>query len=488
MSFNYHFAERHQCFVESDAEDTVLVYAEPLSRVALAEALRLGHQVSRFEPVVSGQFQQRLTKHYQENDTTAEQMAEDMGDDTDLVSLIDAMPDVEELMASDDDAPVIRLINAILNQAITVKASDVHVETFEDKLVVRFRVDGVLTEVLSPKRVLAPLLVSRLKVMAKLDIAEKRIPQDGRISVKVAGHAIDLRVSTLPSTFGERVVLRILDKQSSQLSLAQLNMPQQVDQRFKELLARPHGIVLVTGPTGSGKTTTLYAGLSQINQPGRNIMTIEDPVEYVLPGIGQTQVNQKVGMTFAAGLRAILRQDPDVVMVGEIRDAETAEIAVQASLTGHLVLSTLHTNSAVGAINRLVDMGLEPFLLASSMIGVMAQRLVRVNCQHCAQERDATSSEKLWLGVPDDAELKLVQGDGCDRCNHTGYKGRKAIYELVPVDDELRKMIHDSASQQMIAEYAAKLAQPISASGIDAVLSSETTVAEVARVIEEGPM
>jgi len=485
-SFSFHFAERHKSFIDDQREAIALVYAGQLNTVALTEAQRLGVQINEFIQLPDDQFAKSLTAYYQSSsDSSAEQMAEDMGEDSDLMSLIDAMPDAEELMAADDDAPVIRLINAILNQAINVKASDVHVETFEDKLVVRFRVDGVLSEVLSPKRVLAPLLVSRLKVMAKLDIAEKRVPQDGRISVKVAGHAIDLRVSTLPSTFGERVVLRILDKQSSHLSLQQLAMPEQVFKCFKELLAKPHGIVLVTGPTGSGKTTTLYAGLSHINQPGRNIMTIEDPVEYVLPGIGQTQVNQKVGMSFAAGLRAILRQDPDVVMVGEIRDKETAEIAVQASLTGHLVLSTLHTNSAVGAINRLVDMGLEPFLLASSMIGVMAQRLVRLNCSACSEEYEATDSEKIWLQIDTKESITLRRGVGCGHCNHSGFKGRKAVYELVPMDEELRRLVHDQASQQEVAAYAASIASPIHQSGIDSVIAGETTVAEIARVVDE---
>ena len=296
-------------------------------------------------------------------------MAEDLSSDIDLSRLVEELPDVGDLMDTDDDAPIIRLINAILSQAVKEQASDIHIETFEERLSVRYRVDGVLSEILSPKRALAPLLVSRLKVMAKLDIAEKRVPQDGRISVRIAGHGIDIRMSTIPSAYGERVVLRLLDKQAGQLNLSELRMNSQVHDAYKSALTSPHGIILVTGPTGSGKTTTLYAGLSSINESSRNILTIEDPVEYMLPGVGQTQVNPKVDMTFARGLRAILRQDPDVVMVGEIRDLETAEIAVQASLTGHLVLSTLHTNTAIGAVTRLQDMGVEPFLLSSSLFG-----------------------------------------------------------------------------------------------------------------------
>jgi len=483
--FSYQFAEQYKAFITAQDTGAELYYCEPLDSVALDEAIRLSKGELSLHCVEEADFQSLLTAAYQAGDQSAERVAQDMGDDADLADLIDAMPDAEELMASDDDAPVIKLINAILAQAINTKASDIHVETFEDKLVIRFRVDGVLNEVLSPKRVLAPLLVSRLKVMAKLDIAEKRIPQDGRISVKIAGHAIDLRVSTLPSAHGERVVLRILDKKSAQLSLDQLRMPESVNTEFKRMLGLPHGIVLVTGPTGSGKTTSLYAGISHINQPGRNIMTIEDPVEYMLPGIGQTQVNTKVGMTFAAGLRAILRQDPDVVMVGEIRDVETAEIAVQASLTGHLVLSTLHTNSAVGAISRLADMGVERFLLASSLVGVMAQRLVRINCESCSTEYEASDYEKNWLGAVASEPLTLRKGSGCGQCANTGFKGRQALYELIPVDDTIKQFIHDGAAEPTVKEYASRLSMPIAVAGNELVRAGCTTVAEIARVVEE---
>jgi general secretion pathway protein E len=392
-----------------------------------------------------------------------------MGDDFDLTRLADEIPEAGDLMDAEDDAPVIRLINAILSQAVREKASDIHVETFEDKL--------------SPKRMLAPLLVSRLKVMAKLDIAEKRIPQDGRISIKLAGHAVDIRVSTIPSAHGERVVLRLLDKEAGQLQLAQLNMNEQVYNGYTKALQAPHGIILVTGPTGSGKTTTLYAGLTHINQSSRNILTIEDPVEYLLPGVGQTQVNTKVDMTFARGLRAILRQDPDVVMVGEIRDRETAEIAVQASLTGHLVLSTLHTNTAVGAITRLQDMGVEPFLLSSSVIGVMAQRLVRLLCEDCKEPHQASEAERALLRLDDDQpDVTLYRPKGCSRCNHTGYRGRTGIYELIEVDDQLRNMIHENASEQDITAYARQHCPAIIDDGRRRILSGETAVEEVLRV------
>ncbi|MEM9398536.1 MAG: GspE/PulE family protein, partial [Pseudomonadota bacterium] len=326
-----------------------------------------------------------------------------------------------------------------------------------------------------------------LKVMARLDIAERRIPQDGRISVRIAGHAVDIRMSTLPSAYGERVVLRLLDKQSGQLQLDQLSMPAEVHGGFRRALHSPHGIILVTGPTGSGKTTTLYAGLSEINESARNIMTIEDPVEYMLPGIGQTQVNPKVDMTFARGLRAILRQDPDVVMVGEIRDLETAEIAVQASLTGHLVLSTLHTNTAIGAVTRLQDMGVESFLLSSSLLAVMAQRLVRLLCNECKQPVEVSAAERELLELPsDDHSTVLYRPTGCPRCNHSGYRGRSAIYEFIEIDDELRALVHDSAAEQAIAQAARKSSASIQHDGRRRVLAGETSLQEVMRVTAIG--
>jgi general secretion pathway protein E len=328
---------------------------------------------------------------------------------------------------------------------------------------------------------LAPLLVSRLKVMAKLDIAEKRIPQDGRISVRLAGHAVDIRVSTIPSAHGERVVLRLLDKQAGQLELEQLHMNAKVYDAYQKALNTPHGIILVTGPTGSGKTTTLYAGLTEINDQSRNILTIEDPIEYLLPGIGQTQVNAKVDMTFARGLRAILRQDPDVVMVGEIRDTETADIAVQASLTGHLVLSTLHTNTAVGAITRLQDMGVEPFLLSSSVIALMAQRLIRLLCVHCKEPYLAGESELALLNMPGQT-AELYRSKGCSHCNNTGYRGRTGIYELIEIDDKLRLMIHEQVGEQQMVEYARESSSSILDDGRQRILAGETTVEEVLRV------
>ena len=478
----FSFAKRHHCLLERDGDAVTVLHDQPLSTDTLLELRRFVGHAFAITPVDEGDFQRRLSTAYQRSNSEAAQMAEDISADVDLSRLVDEIPDLGDLMDAEDDAPIIRLINAILSQAVKEQASDIHIETFEDRLSVRYRVDGVLTEVLSPKRMLAPLLVSRLKVMAKLDIAEKRIPQDGRISVRIAGHAIDIRMSTIPSAHGERVVLRLLDKQAGQLELTQLNMNEQVFSAYRRGLTSPHGIILVTGPTGSGKTTTLYAGLSSINQSSRNILTIEDPIEYMLPGVGQTQVNTKVDMTFARGLRAILRQDPDVVMVGEIRDLETAEIAVQASLTGHLVLSTLHTNTAIGAVTRLQDMGVEPFLLSSSLIGVMAQRLIRLLCSECKQAVEPTPAERSQLQLSDDDDVTLYRPGGCSQCNHTGYRGRTGIYELIEIDDTLRLMIHEGESEQAMLREARKRYPGIDADGRRRIISGQTSVEEVLRV------
>lgn len=476
------YAKAKQVLLERRGDQYRLLHGAPPSMDVLLEVRRFLGKGFETQPVAADVFQLQLTAAYQRGQNEAAQMAEDIGADQDLSKLVDELPDLGDLMDAEDDAPIIRLINAILSQAVKEKASDIHIETFEDRLSVRYRVDGVLTEILSPKRMLAPLLVSRLKVMAKLDIAEKRIPQDGRISVRIAGHAVDIRMSTIPSAHGERVVLRLLDKQAGQLELKQLDMNAQVATAYGRSLAKPHGIILVTGPTGSGKTTTLYAGLSSINQSSRNILTIEDPIEYMLPGVGQTQVNTKVDMTFARGLRAILRQDPDVVMVGEIRDLETAEIAVQASLTGHLVLSTLHTNTAIGAVTRLQDMGVEPFLLSSSLLGVMAQRLVRLLCLQCREAHEATASERGLLQIGDHESASLYRAEGCAACNHTGYRGRTGIYELIEIDDALRDMIHEGASEQAMLREARNRYPGIENDGRRRILSGETSLEEVLRV------
>ena len=476
------FSKANQVVLERTDDGLLLSHVGALRTDTLLEVRRVAGATFRLEEVDEATLQLRMSVAYQRNKNQAAQVAEDLSTDVDLARLVDEIPDLGDLADAEDDAPIIRLINAILSQAVKEQASDIHIETFEDRLSVRYRIDGVLAEVLSPKRMLAPLLVSRLKVMAKLDIAEKRIPQDGRISVRIAGHAIDIRMSTIPSAHGERVVLRLLDKQAGQLELGQLKMNQQVGEGYKKSLARPHGIILVTGPTGSGKTTTLYAGLSSINQTSRNILTIEDPVEYMLPGVGQTQVNPKVDMTFARGLRAILRQDPDVVMVGEIRDLETAEIAVQASLTGHLVLSTLHTNTAIGAVTRLQDMGVEPFLLSSSLVAVMAQRLVRLLWTDCRESAEATPAERELLGIIGDEPVELYHSKGCAKCNMTGYRGRTGIYELIEVDEALRTAIHEGVGEQAMLKIARTNYPGIQADGKRRILAGETTLEEVLRV------
>jgi len=362
--------------------------------------------------------------------------------EVDLDRLMQDMPEITDLLDTQDGAPVIRMINALLTQAARDEASDIHIEPFETHSVVRYRVDGTLRDVVSPRKALHGALVSRIKIMAQLDIAEKRLPQDGRIALRVAGRPIDIRVSTVPTGHGERVVMRLLDKQAGRLHLETLGMDAQVLARLDHLIRQPHGIVLVTGPTGSGKTTSLYAALARLDASTSNILNVEDPVEYDLPGISQIQVNAKIDMTFALALRAILRQDPDIIMIGEIRDLETAQIAVQASLTGHLVLATLHTNDAVSAVNRLIDMGVEPFLLASSMLGVLAQRLVRRLCKECKQEDSAAPG--TWRPV------------GCAACNHTGYSGRTGIHELFCIDDDIRTLIHQGAGEQALRAAAAK--------------------------------
>ncbi len=480
----FSFAKRHGLvFVTHDGRAS-LAHRPDCDLVALAEAQRFAGRSLPLQVLDAQAFAQALGAAYQ-HDSASMQLAEDIGGSLDLASLADQVPEAEDLLEQEDDAPIIRLINAILGEAIKENASDIHLETFEKRLVVRFRVDGILREVLEPKRELAALLVSRVKVMARLDIAEKRIPQDGRISLKVGGREVDIRVSTLPSANGERVVLRLLDKQAGRLSLQHLGMRAEDRALMEETVRKPHGILLVTGPTGSGKTTTLYASLVSLNDHTRNILTVEDPIEYHLEGIGQTQVNTKVDMTFARGLRAILRQDPDVVMVGEIRDKETAEIAVQASLTGHLVLSTLHTNSAIGAITRLVDMGVEPFLLSSSLLGVLAQRLVRVLCPSCKEPYAADAAECALLGVPASSPPTLYHARGCAHCHQQGYRGRTGIYELVVFDESMRTLVHSRASEQDMTRHARTLGPSIRDDGRRKVLEGVTTVEEVLRVTRE---
>jgi len=486
LQIPYSFAKRHGVLLRYEGDQAFILRRDNTSMLALQEARRLLGYPAHFQLCTEQEFNQLLSSSFAGDSGESQQVAAGLEDHPDLLSLADSVPEAEDLMDQEDDAPIVRLINALLSEAIRVGASDIHIESFEKKLSVRLRVDGQLREIVQPRRELAPLLVSRIKVMAKLDIAEKRIPQDGRISLRLAGREVDVRVSTLPSSYGERVVMRLLDKQAGRLNMTHLGLMNNDYDRLKTLVHRPHGIILVTGPTGSGKTTTLYAALSDLNDGSKNILTAEDPIEYQLEGIGQTQVNTKVDMTFARALKAMLRQDPDVVMVGEIRDLETAEIAVQASLTGHLVLSTLHTNTAIGAVTRLKDMGIEPFLLSSSLIGVIAQRLVRTLCPHCATWHEADAFEKNLFGnIEHPQDLKLPQPQGCERCGNTGFSGRTAIYEIVPVDDHMRRLIHGNAAEYEIESYVRQQSGSIRDDGLRKVLAGKTTIEEVLRVTNE---
>lgn len=486
LQIPYSFAKRHGVLLRYEGDQAFIVRRDNTSMLALQEARRLLGHPAQYQHCTEQEFNQLLSSSFAGDSGESQQVAAGLEDHPDLLSLADSVPEAEDLMDQEDDAPIVRLINALLSEAIRVGASDIHVESFEKRLSVRLRVDGQLREIVQPRRELAPLLVSRIKVMAKLDIAEKRIPQDGRISLRLAGREVDVRVSTLPSSYGERVVMRLLDKQAGRLNMTHLGLMNNDYDRLKTLVHRPHGIILVTGPTGSGKTTTLYAALSDLNDGSKNILTAEDPVEYQLEGIGQTQVNTKVDMTFARALKAMLRQDPDVVMVGEIRDLETAEIAVQASLTGHLVLSTLHTNTAIGAVTRLKDMGIEPFLLSSSLIGVVAQRLVRTLCPHCATWKDADAFEKnLFEHIEHPQDLRLPQPHGCERCGNTGFSGRTAIYEIVPVDEHMRRLIHGNVAEYELETYARQQSGSIRDDGLRKVLAGKTTIEEVLRVTNE---
>jgi general secretion pathway protein E len=450
---------------------------------ALLEIQRFLAQPIQVERVDETRLNAALAARYERSANEAMQAVEDADQSLDLARLMETLPETEDLLEQDDDAPIVRLINALLTEALREDASDIHIETFEQRILVRFRVDGVLREVLQPKRVLAQLLVSRIKVMAKLDIAEKRLPQDGRISLRIGEREVDVRVSTIPTRHGERVVLRLLAKSAGRLDLAVLGLAADDLASLRQVLAQPHGVILVTGPTGSGKSTTLYAALAALNDGSRNILTIEDPVEYDLPGIGQTQVNVKAGMSFARGLRAILRQDPDIVMIGEIRDGETAEIAIQASLTGHLLLSTLHTNTAIGAVTRLVDMGIEPFLVSSSLSALIAQRLVRRLCSHCREAYTPDTSTRQLLRCDDNEAVTLYRAVGCSHCHQQGYRGRLGIYEIIPVTEALRTLIHQRADEQTLTHCARAHSRDILSDGIAKVKAGATTVEELLRVV-----
>jgi general secretion pathway protein E len=448
----YAFARQNQILLEDNGQDSTLYLHEMTSRNAMSEVLRK-YKVASVQKVPQDALVQRISEVYAQGESNAASIVSEVESDADLSRMMQDLPAVEDLLEAADDAPIIRMLNALLTQAARDGASDIHIEPYERHSSVRFRVDGTLREVVQPNRALHAALISRLKIMADLDISEKRLPQDGRISLRIGTRSVDVRVSTIPSAHGERAVLRLLDKSEGKLSLPAVGMEGDTLKRFTGLLAQPHGIILVTGPTGSGKTTTLYAALNQLDASSQNIMTVEDPIEYELAGVGQTQVNAKIDLTFAKALRAILRQDPDVIMIGEIRDFETAQIAIQASLTGHLVLATLHTNDSASAVTRLTDMGVEPFLLSSSLLGVLAQRLVRKICTQCA-------------------------GDGCKQCGKTGYQGRTGIYELLVTNDAIRAQIHNHTSEADIRAAALTSGMHLMREDGERLVANRTTTRE----------
>lgn len=461
----YHFAKRYGVMSVGLVDDEVEVWLRAqVAGPVLAELERVLRKPLKLTTIGEEAFSAALNTGYARDMSQAQQIMGDLDDKLDLAELAQHLPKTQDLLESEGDAPVVRLINALLTQAVREKASDIHIEAFETRSLVRFRVDGVLRDVIEPQKAAHGVLVSRIKIMSRLDIAEKRMPQDGRITLRLAGRPIDVRVSTVPTAHGERVVLRLLDKQAGRLNLSHLGMPDDTLSVLRGLISQPHGIFLVTGPTGSGKTTTLYSALSELNTKTFNIMTVEDPVEYELDGVGQIQVNPKIDLSFARALRAILRQDPDIVMIGEIRDLETAQIAVQASLTGHLVLATLHTNDAVGAVTRLVDMGIEPFLVASTLLGVLAQRLVRTLCPACGGRAQAV-------------------GETCSACGSTGYQGRTGLYELLRVNEEQKTLIHDRASEARLRDTAISQGlRTLHQDGLRLVAEGKTSIEEVLRV------
>ncbi|MCY4745583.1 type II secretion system ATPase GspE [Pelomonas sp. UHG3] len=466
----YAFAKAHRVLLEDDGSALTLWAAPDVDWATLSEVQRL-YAVDRLESEPANTLAERISAAYAGSESSAATVVGEVESAVDLSRMMQDLPAVEDLLEAANDAPIIRMLNALLTQAAKDGASDIHIEPYERSSSVRFRVDGTLREVVQPNKALHAALISRLKIMAELDIAEKRLPQDGRISLRIGGRAIDVRVSTLPSAHGERAVLRLLDKSESKFTLEGLGMDGSVLSAFKRLVQQPHGIVLVTGPTGSGKTTSLYASLQTVDTSTTNVLTVEDPIEYELPGIGQTQVNAKIDLTFAKALRAILRQDPDVIMIGEIRDYETAQIAIQASLTGHLVLATLHTNDAPSAVTRLTDMGVEPFLLSSSLLGVLAQRLVRRLCPVCKTQDE----HQRWHPV------------GCEACGHTGYKGRTGVYELMVADDAVRSLIHNRAAESaLLAAAQAAGLRSMREDGERLIEAGITSLEEVLRVTREG--
>ena len=474
----YDYIKDNQLIVTNN-DPVVVMTPNSISRDMYHELQRFLGTSFSIKKCSSTEFNEYITNIFS-SDNVQSDISEELSDSFDLESFAGSISATEDLLSGNNDAPIIKLINGIISKAIKLRASDIHFEPYEDQIVVRYRVDGILKEVLTQDSKISSVLISRLKIMSGLDISERRLPQDGRVSLSLGDKSVDVRVSSLPSSHGERMVLRILDKQSAQINIDDLGLPNTILSDYKKSLKNPEGIILFTGPTGSGKTTTLYAGLRYLSDSSQNILTVEDPIEYTLKGIGQTQVNTKTGYTFAKGLRAILRQDPDVVMVGEMRDVETAQIGIQSSLTGHLVLSTVHTNSAVAAIARLRDMGIESYLLASSLKTIIAQRLVRRLCENCKVPDNPDTETLAKLGL--NSSSKSFKASGCDDCLDSGYKGRIAIAECLTVDKTIREMIHNNSSEADIADYAFKDNESIDQASKNLITVGITSCDEILRV------
>jgi len=475
----YDFVKENDVLAFSDGDSFSVISPNNLSDDIYHEIQRFLKSNFSFSLCKSDYFNDLLTSSFSINkDSTL--LSEELTDEFDLQSFAGSISATEDLLSGSNDTPIIKLINGIISQAVKNRASDIHFEPYEDNLIVRFRVDGILKEILKQDSKISSVLISRIKIISGLDISERRLPQDGRVSLSLGDKDIDVRVSTLPSSYGERIVLRLLDKQASQINIDDLGLPSVILKNYKSSLKNSEGIILFTGPTGSGKTTTLYSGLRHLSDSSQNIITVEDPIEYTLNGIGQTQVNTKTGYTFAKGLRAILRQDPDVVMVGEMRDVETAQIGIQASLTGHLVLSTVHTNSAVAAITRLRDMGIESFLLASSLRTVISQRLVRRLCLICKKEESPSKDSIKLFNL--NTNKKVFISSGCDACSNTGYQGRIAIAECIQVDKTLKEMIHNNASENLISEHVFKNNQSIDEASSELISKGITSCEELIRI------
>lgn len=484
LPLNFNWAKDNGVILSPTDKGYQLICRNSASLEAILEGNRVGNQPTALNFVTDDEFDSSLAAVYQNSSTQSHKIMNSISNEIAIYSFNGEIPESEDLLDSNNEAPVIKLINTILSEAIKELASDIHIESFDEKTTIRFRIDGVLKNILELPRQVALLLVSRIKIMAKLDIAEKRVPQDGRIALSLAGKALDIRVSILPVNHGERVVMRLLDKHSLKLDLESLGMSPKNCHLMKTLVLKPHGIILIVGPTGVGKSTTLYAALMGINSRERNIMTVEDPIEFDIDGISQTQVNPKINMTFSRSLRAILRQDPDVILIGEIRDVETAQIAVQASLTGHLVLSTLHANSAIGAVTRLKDMGVEPFMLSSSLLAVLSQRLVRKLCDECRKQYDYPQEilKKMIANDQIDVEKYGFCSVGCDKCNAVGYRGRIALHELLIIENNFREAIYKGKSELYLNKLARKYTRSLEQDGVDKIIAGLTTIEEVIRV------